>query len=301
MNVSGKVLRHLRFSALALYCLCLSLTALAADDAESLRGVDLALTQQLGHNQFQRPIVLVSVESPTMLKGDVYAELNYPFATVSGALNDPVRGAANWCDVLILHINTKYCHASTGKGTTLSLNIGQKTEQELSDTDRMQFNYKVASSQTDYFRVALDAGSGPLNTRDYDITLEAVALKGDRTFLHLSYAYSYGVMGRMAMKTYLATLGSRKVGFTIVDSRPPAQTKYIGGVRGMVERNAMRYYLAIDAYLGALSSPAESQRERRLMTWFSATEKYPRQLHEIERGDYMMMKRREQDRQLTVQ
>ena len=310
MNMSSRTShhRHLRFFVLALYCLCHLSPALAADDAERLRGVDLSMTQQLSHNQFQRQMVLVSVESPTMLKGDVYAELNYPFATVSGALNDPVHGAANWCDVLILHINTKYCHASAGngpkginQGTLLNLNIGQKTEQALADTDRMQFNYQVASSRGDYFRVDLDAASGPLNTRDYDITLEAVALKDDRTFLHLSYTYSYGLIGRMAMKSYLATIGSRKVGFTIVDNPSSAQTKYIGGVRGMVERNAMRYYLAIDAYLSALSSPAESQRERRLVTWFNATEKYPRQLHEVEREDYLLMKRREQRRQMTVQ
>jgi hypothetical protein len=30
------------------------------------------------------------------------------------------------------------------------------------------------------------------------------------------------------------------------------QPDYIGGVRGLVERNTMRYYLAIDAYLSTL-------------------------------------------------
>ena len=288
-----------------LFCLSQATPALAADDAGHLRNVDQAMTQQLNHNPFQRQIVIASVESPTTLKGDVYAELNYPFATVSGALNDPVQGAVKWCDVLILPVNTKYCHASTGnnndaKNTTLNLNLGQKNEQALADTDRMQFNYKVASSQVDYFRVDLDAASGPLNTKDYAITLEAAALKGDRTFLHPSYTYSYGMIGRVAMKSYLATVGANKVGFTIINGMSSTQIEYISGVRGMVERNAMRYYLSIDAYLGALSSPAEFRPERRLTAWFNATEQYPRQLHEVERKDYLLMKRREQKRQLTV-
>ena len=63
------------------------------------------------------------------------------------------------------------------------------------------------------------------------------------------------------------------------------------GVRGAVERNTMRYYLAIDAYLDGLSAPPADQLEKRLQTWFTATEKYPRQLHEIDRATYLDMKR----------
>jgi hypothetical protein len=55
-------------------------------------------------------------------------------------------------------------------------------------------------------------------------------------------------MGRsIAMKTYLATLGSSKVGFTVTRRQSNGQPEYIRGMRGLVERNAMRYYLAIDA------------------------------------------------------
>ncbi len=55
----------------------------------------------------------------------------------------------------------------------------------------------------------------------------------------------------------------------------------------------MRYYLAIDAYLGAASTPAAQQFEKRLQDWFSATELYATQLHEVERGAYLDMKHRE--------
>jgi len=60
-----------------------------------------------------------------------------------------------------------------------------------------------------------------------------------------------------------------------------------------VERNTMRYYLAIDDYVAA---PAPSQLEQRLNTWFDATERYPRQLHEMEKPDYLAMKRVEAKR-----
>jgi hypothetical protein len=60
-----------------------------------------------------------------------------------------------------------------------------------------------------------------------------------------------------------------------------------------VERNTMRYYLAIDAYLASLAAPPAQQRMRRLEAWFAATEQYARQLHEVERADYLAMKQNE--------
>ena len=55
----------------------------------------------------------------------------------------------------------------------------------------------------------------------------------------------------------------------------------------------MRYYLAIDAFLGALSAPPNARREKSLHDWFAGIERYPRQLHEMEQGDYLAMKRGE--------
>ncbi|MCX4147882.1 hypothetical protein PQR70_28175 [Paraburkholderia madseniana] len=88
---------------LAVFCrLCQSAFAQSADNAASLRNRYRSLTQQLAHNQFQRPLHLESQELPSALKGDIYGVVNYPFATVNGTLNEPTQGPANWCDVLIL-------------------------------------------------------------------------------------------------------------------------------------------------------------------------------------------------------
>jgi len=74
----------------------------------------------------------------------------------------------------------------------------------------------------------------------------------------------------------------------------------MGGVRGAVERNAMRYYLAIDSYLDSLGAPAGQQVERRIQGWFNATERYPRQLREMDRPTYVAMKRNEVERQQAL-
>ena len=94
----------------------------------------------------------------------------------------------------------------------------------------------------------------------------------------------------VAMNAYLSTAGSEKVGFSVDGKDGDGKPKYVGGVRGLVERNTMRYYLAIDDYV---SAPAPAQLEQRLNTWFDATERYPRQLHEVEKNDYLVMKREE--------
>ena len=264
--------------------------------AASLQARYASLGERLQHNPFRRALALDSAESPGTLKGDIYALVDHPFSTVSAALHE----ADNWCDVLILHINTKHCRADKA-GTALRVSIGKKTPQALDDAHPIEFAYRVAAATANYLDIQLDAPEGPLSTRNYRIQLQAVPVDGGRTFLRLTYSYDYGMAGRLAMKTYLATIGSGKVGFTQTGRQPNGEPEHIGGMRGVVERNTMRYYLAIDAYLGALAAPPRQQLQQRLHGWFAATEQYPRQLREVERTAYLDMKRRETQRQQTAQ
>jgi hypothetical protein len=118
-----------------------------------------------------------------------------------------------------------------------------------------------------------------------------------QTLVHLTYAYSAGFSARMAMKAYLATIGSDKVGFTVVGKNRNGSAELIDGVRGLVERNTLRYYLGIDALLTASLLAPAGQREKRLQYFFTATERYPRQLHEMDRATYMQIKQSEFARQ----
>lgn len=263
-----------------------------------LRAKYTELGKQLRTNQFQRALYLKSAETSHDLKGEIYAVIDYPFAAVNVALNNP----AHWCDVLILHMNVKYCHASSNKAdTVLSVSLGRKYDQPLADAYRLEFNYRGVITTPDYFAVELNAENGPLSTHDYRIWIEATPVKDGRTFLHFTYAYAFGLTGRLAMQGYLVTIGRDKVGFTVTGKQPDRQPTYIQGVRGVVERNTMRYYLAIDAYLAALTAPPKDQFEERLQHWYNATDRYARQLHEVERDEYFEMKRKEYQRQQVAQ
>lgn len=287
----------LRLLAIAIAGMCTGIArggeAGAAQSAALLAKYGV-LRNQPGGNQFQRPLHLNSSETQVGVSGSIHALIDHPFATVAAALNSPAR----WCDVLMLHLNTKFCRASSSdQGNNLQVNIGKKHDQLLSDSYRVDFAYRVVASGPDYLKVALAAEDGPFSTYDYAINLEVVPVESNRTLVHLEYSYAYGFMGRVAMQSYLNTIGSGKVGFTITGKKPDGQPVYVGGMRGLVERNTMRYYLAIEAYLGALSTPAQEKREKSLHDWFAATELYPRQLHELEQSQYLEMKRKEFARQ----
>lgn len=294
------------FSNLLPWAQCLLLICVASaahsapvqpDPAAALRAKYASLAEPLRQNQFKRPLVLDSIQTPNSLKGDIYAIVDYPFGAVNAGLNDP----DHWCDVMLLHFNTKYCHAMTApSGTTLRVNVGKKTPEELAAAPRVEFQYSSVAAGADYVEIVLSAKDGPLGTSDYRILLEAVALPNAKTFLHLTYSYTMNIAGRLAMNAYLGTIGSDKVGFTVMGTLPDGKPDYIGGVRGLVERNTMRYYLAIDTYLGAANAAPAAQLEKRLQNWFTAAERYPRQLHEMDRQAYLEMKRAEHLRQQTV-
>ncbi|WP_372875817.1 hypothetical protein [Pseudomonas sp.] len=265
-----------------------------AQDPESLKARHAALAEQLSDNPFQRPLHLESRQTGDTLQGDIYAVIEQPYAVVGTAL----QGSTHWCDILILHLNVKSCRVSSAPaGEVLRLHIGRKFEQALAEAHLFEFAYRVTTATPEFLQVLLDAPDGPLGTSRYRIKLEAVALDDRRSFLHLSYSYAYGLAARVATQSYLATLGRNKVGFSIVARNAEGQPVYIDGMRGVIERNTMRYYLAIEAYLNSLAEPPATRLEKRLNLWHSAVEQYPAQLHELERDQYLAIKREEIRRQ----
>jgi len=261
---------------------------------DALRARHAALRSELASNAFGRPLHLDSQQVAGELSGEIHAVLEHPFAK----LNEALDSADNWCDALILHINVKQCRSvGAAPVNKLVAYIGTKHEQRLESAQRVVFDFRVRADTPDYLRIDLLADQGPLGTRNFRIVLEAVPLDAGHSFIHLSYAYTYGMMARLAMQGYLGTIGSGKVGFSVVGRTSDGKPIYVGDVRGVIERNTMRYYLAIDTYVGTFDQASGDQVERRLRQWFAATERYARQLHEVDEAEYLTMKRKEIERQ----
>lgn len=293
-SMLSRLTLHLIFPATLALAACGWAHAQTQTGAAAMKSRYTELQGELNNNAYHRPLYLNSREDGGNVKGDIYAVLDYPFTQVREALGGPDR----WCDILILHLNTKYCRLlHDGTKTTLRMQVGKKTEESLDSTYRVDLRYSGGASGADYFSSSMLAEKGPLDTSNYRIEIESIPLDEKRSFLHFSYAYSYGMASKLALRAYLMTAGRDKVGFSVVKRDAQGQPQYIEGTRATVERNTMRYYLAIDAYLSGLAAPAEQRLEKRLANWYDATEQYPRQLHEVSRDEYLGMKRNEVARQ----
>jgi len=256
-----------------------------------------AIRAKLEKNQFGAPIYLESAEAEGSLAVDMYGIFNHPFAALSDALQSP----ANWCDITPLHINIKACTSGRADGQwLLTLYSGRKYYQPPADAYPLKLKFHIVAQRPDYLDVTLAADEGPLRTKDHRIRLEAAPLDTERSLVHFSCSYSHGLVARMAIRIYFATLARDKVGFTIIAGKG-GKPVYIGGVRGAIERNAIRYYLAVEAYLDTLGFPEEQRFERRIGRWYDLTARYPRQLKEMEKEEYIAVKRREHINQLALQ
>jgi hypothetical protein len=276
---------HTRPTALAVLAGALLLTTpgcAEARDAQALRAQHQNLRSELAGSPFQRPLLLQS-DSATAARphGDVYAVVEHPFSAVKAAL----QRSASWCDVLILQHNIKRCMPV---GKALRVAVGRKHDQPIEDAFQVDFRYALRAAANDHLWVQLSADRGPLGTGNYHLSFRAVPIDARHTFVHMAYAYEAGFAARAATDIYLATSGRDKVGFS-----KGGDGAYVGGVQGVAERNTMRYYLAIEAYLDSLSAPTGQRAETRMRDWFAATERHAQQLREMGQAEYLSMKRRE--------
>lgn len=264
--------------------------ALAQDAAAALRDRHASLREALRTSPLQRPVVIESQQSSDVLAGRVYAVIDHPFARLASV----IPSVAQWCDILMLHLNNKQCQTSmTGGRAGLSLWISRRYDIPLESAQRIDFTYQMQAQNTNYLDMTLSAADGPMGTHDYRIELEAMPLPNGQSFVLMSYAYESGLAARLAMQAYLATAGRHKIGFTVLEHKPGSQPVYVAGPRGLVERNTMRYFLALDAYLSSMTQPPAQQQEHRLRHWIAAVERYAPQLHEAGENEYLEMKRRE--------
>lgn len=255
-----------------------------ADPAAALQAKRVELQPLLRAQAFGEPLHLSSREGSDQVEGDVHAEVGYAFAQVAAAF----KSASAVCELLFLHLNARDCRpSSTPAGEILTLTVGPKRGQALGAWYRIDYSLRIEFATATYLRATLNAAHGPLSTRDYRIVVEAVPIDAGRSFVHLGYAYSYGFVARMAMKAYLATTGRSKIGFTVLGLDTEGQPLYVRGERAALERNVIRYYLALLAYCSVNTGTPLQQMEARLRAWFAHTERYAAQLHELDLDEYL--------------
>ena len=279
-----------------LYLSVLLAAPVQSADLEEVQNLYRSLQPRLAQSPFQRELVLDSTEAVDRLSGDIYATLEAPLSRLELVNRSPQR----WCEILLLLSNTKSCVVGLqNNAPTLELRMGTKGPQALASTTPMDFQFATSAPQAGVLETRLNASTGPMGTTDGTLRVRAIALSAQKSFLHLHYSYSSGLAGRMATGVYLQTLGRGKVGFSKLQATPTTssdapEAQWVGGVRGIIERNTMRYFLGLSCALQSAATGVPDQRFAQMAScWYDQTERYPVQLHEMAKTDYLEMKRAE--------
>ncbi len=267
------------------------------DGPQQLQQHYQAMQQAQQSSAWPYPFMIHSSDRDNRLSADVYGVVEAPFAEVKEALTK----AENWCEFMPLNLNIKSCtFEQNTEQTELTLYAGRKFYEAPESAYPLKYGYHVLAQDEHYLKVVLSADHGPFGTRDYRIVVEAIPMR-QATFLLIHSAYTASWQSRLGTKTYLATLGQGKVGFSVESMSAEGSPVYSTGTKAIIERNAMRYYLALSAYLDTRHLPPAQRFEARLKTWFDMTEQYAAQLYELERNDYLQAKRQEWANQQQLQ
>ena len=282
---------------LFLFYLCALLAAQAQGaDLGEMQSLYRSLQPRLAQSPFQRELALDSTEASERLSGDIYATLDAPLANLELVNRSPLR----WCEILLLLSNTKSCVVGRqDEAPSLQMRMGTKGPQALATTTPMNFKFETSAPQATVLETRLSSNSGPMGTKDGKLRVQAIAVGPNKSFIHLHYSYSSSLAGRLATGVYLQTLGRGKVGFSKeqAEASRPADAHWVGGVRGIIERNTMRYFMGLSCALQFAGTEAPTQRFAQMAPcWYDDTERYPQQLHEMGRQDYLDMKRAEYGR-----
>lgn len=252
---------------------------------------------RLESNRSGIPLYVESYERDDRVQVDVYGIFQHPYSSIEQVLKVP----ANWCEIVVLHPNVKGCsYADSGGACRMNFYLGRKTYQPPEKAVPVVTTFRNVEHQR-HLEIMLTAEQGPYATRHHRMRFEALPLEGGRTFVHVSYTYRDSAALRLAAKIYFATIGRGLVGFTVTGRAGNGEPVYIGGPRGALERSAVRFYFAIQAFINSLRYPEAQRFSMRAGEWFDLTSRYRRQLLDLDRKKYLALKTREHANQAKLQ
>ena len=251
--------------------------------------------------QRNNPDIPFFLETTKKLESTFVARMGFETAGRSLAELAPMLGEpAAWCGFMPLHLNIKACvSVANGSDQEITLYFGRKHYQRPKKAKPLALNFD-STHTAGLLSVNLYAEKGPYGTSDYHIELYAIPTTNG-VYNELRISQRFGKVAKRLGKLYLTTLGRNKVGFTVLDYDRDGEPRYVRGIRGVVERNIVRYLLAIEVFLESQELTGKEAFQRRAELWFDATETYKRQLHELPRQKNLDNVRREYDNQVALQ
>lgn len=233
------------------------------------------------------PLLVESKMNDGQVSGSVYALLNYP----AHRIKEKLLQRETWCFIVHMHPNIKACLRDQS-GNRIRVYFGSKKSNRTIQSQG--FVFQSGPQQNHYYGMALTANKGPYQTRQYYIVLEAVTYQKKSTILRLAYGYEYGRQARLMQHLYFSTIARKKEGFSLYKDKK-GRTVPVRGLQAAVERNSMRYFLAVRAFF-----ETDAKNQSAYDYWFDLTSHYP-QLYELSKEQYLSNKDRERRHQSTLE
>ena len=296
--VSPLLIARLGF-ALLLVILALPSRASSGSEAAPQRfhGYYQELQEAARRGPFGFPLQVRSEERGDLVRAETLGIMDHPLHAFGAAVAEP----ASWCEFMPLNLNIKACTIQwDAREPLVTLYMGGKGYLSPESASQQPYRFVVRARQPEYVAVSLSALRGVLGTKDHELEFEAASIAG-KTVVALRSSYEHSAASRLATAIYLATAGRDKVGFSRERLGPDAQASFVKGAQGMIERNLMRYYLILKAFLDTQALPDSRRFDARLNAVYELMERYPAQLHEMERVEYLDAKRRERQNQIRLQ
>lgn len=279
----------LPFLVLPLLLAALPVAAVAADaDAAALRDPFRPVLARPGLGGL--PIHARIDATEGVVESDILTVVAHPPARVATLL----ASARGWCEFALLHHNVKACveEPAAADGQRLVFYAGTRHYQPVEASRPLRYTLRVERDRGGLLSARLSPLPGPADGGDGMALVEVVGLDDARTGIRVRFRETLGAGTRLLAAGYFATFGRDKVGFTVTGADAHGRPTYVGGLAGAIERNAVRYFLALETTLAARRD-ADATTERRLSDWFARTERHARQLHEMDWAEYRDIKLRE--------
>jgi hypothetical protein len=246
---------------------------------------------------FGLPLQVRSEERDTLVSAEIHGIVDRPFRALAATFTEP----GGWCDFLVLNPNIKTCtFRREAQETLLTLYIGSKGYRAPESATAQVYRFLVRARQPEYAAISLTAPQGLLGTTAHRFEFEAGSVSG-KTVVGLSSSFGPSLLSKLLTGIYLSTLGRDKIGFSREATEAGVPAGYVRGVKGMIERNVMRYYLALKAFLDTTDLPADRQFEARARLAYDLIDLYPAQLRQMDKAEYLDIKAREYQNQVRLQ
>ena len=209
-----------------------------------------------------------------------------------------LSGLSSWCELLPLHLNVKTCLFDI-QNSELVVFLGRKFYQPPEDAYKLVYKFKTIK-EDNYFAVMMSAKKGPLKTSDLHFNFEILNIN-EKSFarIHLSNRQSW--LSAVVANIYLSTVGETKPGITITGYHDDGSPTFTSGETASFERNILRYYFAISAFLQNTNKAEASERHiSQLNAWYRQTETFT-QLYEMNKQAYVSAKLKERINQTNRQ